>query len=92
MIRVRGRGDHAPKPQAGGVTDSDGGGRVRVGDEGWGWGEVLPGPTLLGAGEVKLIFWALRLKEKGEHSHNSLLHSNSDSERCRRIRGMKIAQ
>jgi hypothetical protein len=31
MIGVRGRGDHAFMQQAGRVTDSDGGGRVRVG-------------------------------------------------------------
>ena len=30
-IGVRGRGNHAPTPQTGRVTDSDGGGRVRVG-------------------------------------------------------------
>jgi hypothetical protein len=33
-IRVRGMGYHAPTPQAGRVTDSDGGGRVRVGGGG----------------------------------------------------------
>jgi hypothetical protein len=33
-IGVRERSDHAPTPQAGRVTDSDGGGRVRVGGGG----------------------------------------------------------
>jgi hypothetical protein len=33
-IRVRGMGYHAPTPQARRVTDSDGGGRVRVGGGG----------------------------------------------------------
>jgi hypothetical protein len=36
----------------------------RKGEGGW-MREVL-----LGAGDVKLLFWALRLKEKSEHSHN----------------------
>ncbi len=56
-IGVRRRGDHAPTPQAGKVTDSHGGGGVRMG----GWGLGLRGgststkpPTLLGAGDVKL--------------------------------------
>jgi hypothetical protein len=26
--------------------------------------------TLFGAGEIKLVFWALRWKEKGEHSQD----------------------
>jgi len=40
-IRVRGMGYHAPTPQAGRVTDSERGGRVRAG------GKVVPwiGPT-----------------------------------------------
>ena len=33
-IRVRGMGYHAPTPQAGRVTNSDRGGRVRVGGVG----------------------------------------------------------
>jgi hypothetical protein len=33
-------------------------------------GRCYHAPTLLGAGKVKLVFWALRWKEKGEHSHN----------------------
>ncbi len=40
-IRVRGMGYHAPPPQAGRVTDSDGGGRVRVGEGGVG-GQAPP--------------------------------------------------
>jgi hypothetical protein len=43
---VRGMGCHAPTPQAGRVTDSDKGGRVRAG------GKVVPCPH--GSGEVKL--------------------------------------
>ncbi len=52
--------------------------------------------VLLGAGEVTLEFWALRWKEKGEHSHNLWLHSNCDHKhfrrmRCRKMRGMKLS-
>jgi hypothetical protein len=69
--RVSGRGDRAPTPRAGRVTDSDGGGWVRVGGMRTGaGGRCYHVPTLHGAGEVKLVFWALRWKEKGEHSHN----------------------
>jgi hypothetical protein len=41
-----------PTPQAGRVTDSGGGGRVRAGAG----GSCYYAPTLLGAGEVKLVF------------------------------------
>jgi hypothetical protein len=41
---VRGRCNNTPTPQAGRMTDSAGGGRVRVGDEGGGRAEVLPHP------------------------------------------------
>jgi hypothetical protein len=43
-VRVRGMGYHAPMPQAGRVTDSDRGGRVRAGgdDERWGEGGTMP--------------------------------------------------
>jgi hypothetical protein len=44
-------------------------------------GRCYYAPMLLAAGEVKLVFWALRWKEKGKHS---------DKKRCRRMRGMKI--
>ncbi len=37
-VGVRGRSVHAPTPQDGRVTDSDGGGRVRVGGLGLGRG------------------------------------------------------
>ncbi len=63
----------------------------------WGWGLMAGAgmrwyhaPTLLGGVEVKLVFWALRWKEKGDHSHNLWFHSNSDNKRCRRMRGMKL--
>jgi hypothetical protein len=70
-IGVRGSGDHAPTPSAGRVTNSDGGGRVRVGGMRAGdGGRCFHAHMLLGAGEVKLVFSALRWKEKGEHSHN----------------------
>ncbi len=66
--------------------------------EGWGWGmragaggRCYHAPMLLGAEVVELVFWALRWKEKGEHSHNLWLHSNNDNKRCRRICGMKIS-
>ncbi len=45
-------------------------------------GGVYHAPTLLGAREVKLIFWALRWKEKKEYSHNLSWHSSSDNKRC----------
>ncbi len=37
-----------------------------------GVGGLRGGATMppLGAGEVKLVFWALRWNEKGEHSQN----------------------
>jgi hypothetical protein len=43
-IGVRGRGNHAPTLQVGRVTDSDGGGRVRVGglELGLGGGATTP--------------------------------------------------
>jgi hypothetical protein len=47
--------------------------------------------VLLGAGEVKLEFWALRRKEKEEHFHNLWLHSNCDKEHFRRILRIKIS-
>jgi hypothetical protein len=46
-------------------------------------GKCYHAPTLLGAEEVKLAFWALRWKEKREHSH-------CDKKRCRRMCEMKI--
>ncbi len=45
--RVRGMGYHGPTPQAGKVTDSDGGGRVRVGGGGGVRGQALP--SLMGS-------------------------------------------
>jgi hypothetical protein len=50
-----GEGAHTPTLHAGWVTNSDGGGRGR-------WYHV---PTLLRAGEVHLVFWVMRWKEKG---------------------------
>ncbi len=48
---------HAPTPQAGRVTDSDGGGRVRVGGGGYEGrgGRWYHASMLLGSGEVKLV-------------------------------------
>jgi hypothetical protein len=77
VIRVRGRSDHAPKPQAGRVTDSDGGGRVRVGDEDWRTGvggRCYQAPKLLGAGDGKT---------KG--NIHITYDSNIDNKRCRRM-------
>ncbi len=50
-VRVRGMGYHAPTPQAGRVTDSDGGGG---GEELGLGGRWYHAPMLLGSGEVKL--------------------------------------
>ncbi len=62
---VQVRGDHAPSTQAGRMTDSDGGRRMRVGMRAGAGGRCSHAPTLLGAGELKLVFWDLRWKKKG---------------------------
>jgi hypothetical protein len=61
-IGVRGMGYHAPTPQAGRVTDSDGGGRVRVRDGGkcQGGTTTMP-PCYL---DLERSNWALICKEK----------------------------
>jgi hypothetical protein len=63
------------------------GGGIRAGSG----GKCYHVPTLLGAREVQLVFWALRWKEKGEHSNNLRLYPNNDNKRSRRMSGMKIS-
>jgi hypothetical protein len=64
-IGVRGRGDHAPTLQADKLTTVIGGKCEGGGDESWDGGGGGGATMLLGAGEAKLIFWALIWKEKG---------------------------
>ncbi len=69
------------------MTDNDGGGRMRVGGMRAGaGGRCYHAPMLLGAGEVKLVFWALRWKEKGE-----LSHAQKGNKQRRKMRGMKLS-
>jgi hypothetical protein len=71
-IRVRGMGYHAPTPQAGRVTASDGGGRVRVGGGGCERSSATPsngqfiqkhrGGNSKIAADVTRIHWRLLLR------------------------------
>jgi hypothetical protein len=75
--------------------------RLKVGGRGLGlgWG-CYHAPSLLGAGEVKLKFWALIWKEKGNiHIAYdcipivtiSTVGSWNENKHCRRMRGMKLS-